>query len=149
VLFPLSVAASWLEYTHAPGELGFHLLAVVVHALCTWSLVWLLVGIALRYFDRPTRWALYASQSAYWVYLLHLPVVALLGWLLVFVDVPALVKFAIVAGVTGTVCFATYHYWVQDTWLGAFLNGKRFQLDWPWRASVPTAGDVEQVKEAP
>ena len=53
--------------------------------------------------------------------------------MLVPVDVPALVKFAVVAGVTTAVCFATYHYWVQDSWLGAFLHGKRFQLDWPWR----------------
>ena len=133
VAFPLSMYASHLEYTHPAGGPGLHLLAMVLHALCTWALIWLLVGIALRWFDRPTPWALYASQSAYWVYLLHLPVVALVGWLLVGVDVPALVKFAVVAGVTTVVCFTTYHYWVQDTWLGAFLHGRRFKVDWPWR----------------
>ncbi len=138
LLFPLSIYASHLEYAH-PGGIGFHLLATVVHAFCTWTLIWLLVGLALRYFDRPTPWALYASQSAYWVYLLHLPVICLMAWLLVFVDVSALVKFAVVCGVTTVVCLATYHYWVQDTWLGVFLNGKRFQLNWPWRtnAAVP------------
>ena len=134
LLFPLSVYASHLEYTH-PGVAHFHVLAIVLQALLTWSLIWLLVGVALRWFDRPTPWALYASQSAYWVYLLHLPVIAVMGWLLVPVNVSALAKFAIVAGVTTVVCFTTYHYWVQDTWLGAFLHGKRFKLDWPWRKS--------------
>ena len=133
VLFPLSIYASHLEYTYPGAEVSFHVLAIVLHSFCTWTLIWFFVGAALRWFDRPTPWVLYASQSSYWVYLLHLPVVSVVGWMLVPVDVPALVKFAVVAGVTTAVCFATYHYWVQDSWLGAFLHGKRFQLDWPWR----------------
>lgn len=139
VLLPLSLYASHLEYTHPADELGFHIFAVMLHALCTWALIWLFVGIALRYFDRPTPWVLYASQSSYWVFLLHLPVVCLAAWLLVPVDVSALLKFLVVSGVTTLVCFTTYHYWVQDTWLGVFLNGKRFQLDWPWRTAASVA----------
>ena len=135
VLFPLSLYASHLEYTHA-GEWGYHLLAVALHSLCTWTLIWLFVGVALRYFDRPTPWALYASQSAYWVYLLHMPVICFLAWLLAPVDVHALAKFAIVGIITTFVCFTTYHYGVQGSWLGAFLNGKRFRADWPWRGAA-------------
>ena len=135
LLFPLTIYASHLEYAHRGAEVGYHVMAVVLHAFCTWSLIWFLVGIALRFFDRPTPWALYASQSAYWVYLLHLPVICFMAWLLVPVDVHALVKFGVVAIVTTVVCFGTYHYWVQDTWMGVFLNGKRFKLDWPWRGA--------------
>jgi glucan biosynthesis protein C len=136
VAFPLSVYASYAEHTHAAEHVAFHVYAVVLHALSTWALIWLLVGIALRWFDRPTPWALYASQSAYWVYLLHLPVVCVMAWLLVQVDVSALVKFAIATVVTTVVCFGTYHYWVQDSWLGEFLHGRRFKLDWPWRETI-------------
>lgn len=134
ILFPLSLHASHLEFAAPGGALGYHVLAVTLHAICTWTLIWLFVGVALRWFDRPTAWVLYLSQSAYWVYLLHLPVVCVVAWLLLPVDVHALVKFSVVASVTTIVCFATYHYWVQGTWLGAFLNGKRFQAAWPWRA---------------
>ena len=74
--------------------------------------------------------------------LLHLPVVCVMGWLLVQVDVSALVKFALLTVVTTVVCFTTYHYWVQDSWLGAFLHGKRFKQDWPWRPE-PAAGALE------
>jgi peptidoglycan/LPS O-acetylase OafA/YrhL len=139
VLFPLSLYASYLEYQHSAAELGFHVLAIVLHAFCTWTLIWLFAGIALRYFDRPSPWALYASQSSYWVYLLHTPVVCFVAWPLVHVDAPALLKFTIVAGTTTLACFATYHYWVQDSWLGAFLHGRRFKLDWPWRAAGAVA----------
>ena len=134
LLFPLSIYASHLEYTHGVGEVGYHLVAVILHALCTWALIWLFVGAALRFFDRPTPWVLYASQSSYWVFLLHLPVICFMAWVLAPVDVSALVKFTVVAGVTPVVCFATYHYWIQGSWLGVFLHGKRFALDWPWRS---------------
>lgn len=143
LLFPLSIYASYLEYTHPAAGIGYHVIAIVLHGFATWALIWLFVGIALRYFDRGTAWTLYTSQSAYWVYLLHLPVICFVGWLLVPVDVHGAAKFTVVMLVTTVVCFTTYHYWVQDTWLGAFLNGKRFTLDWPWRpepvgvASVP------------
>lgn len=141
VLFPLSVWASHLEYTHPAAEAGFHVLAVGVHGLCTWSLIWLFTGLALRYADRPTTWALYASQSAYWVYLLHLPVTVFMAWMLAAIDAPAIAKFAAVMGVTSVVCFLTYHYWVQDSRVSVFLNGKRFKLDWPWRRAL-TQGAV-------
>jgi glucan biosynthesis protein C len=54
--------------------------------------------------------------------------------------VHGLAKFTIVTAVTTIVCFGTYHYWVQGSWLGAFLNGKRFNADWPWRAQGVVAG---------
>ena len=141
IVFPAAMYSSYLEFTH--GASGLHLVAVVLHALATWTFIWLFVGLALRYFDRPTPWVLYAGQSAYWVYLLHLPIVCLVAWLLAPMDIPALVKFALVAAVTTATCFATYHYWVQDTWLGVFLNGRRFEADWPWRARL-VEGDVER-----
>lgn len=147
ILFPLSVLASHVEYAN-PGEPHFHVLTVVVHGLCTWTMIWLFVGIALKHFDRPTPWALYASQSAYWVYLLHLPMVCLVAWLLVPYEVHAIVKYALVCTVTAVVCFATYHYSVQNTWLGAFLNGKRFSLDWPWRLGTPGEGVPPDVRRS-
>ena len=142
VLFPLSIYASRLEYAN-PGSMGHHVAAVVVHGFCTWTIIWLFVGMALRFFDRPTPWALYASQSAYWVFLLHLPVIAAVAWVLAPFDWPALVKFLVVGSVTTVVCFTTYQYWVQGSWLGVFLHGRRFDMDWPWRepAASPIAAD--------
>jgi glucan biosynthesis protein C len=132
-LFPLSVYASHLEY--ADPTVGNHVVAIVAHGFCTWALIWLFIGCALRFFDRPSPWILYASQSSYWVFLLHLPVVCFVAWVLVPYDVPAIAKFLAVATVTTVVCFVTYHYWVQNTWVSDFLNGRRFDLDWPWRAA--------------
>lgn len=142
VLFPLSLYVSQLEHAAPPPAFGIHLAAVIVHALCTWTLIYLFIGSALRFFDNESPWILYISQSSYWVFLVHLPAVCFAAWWLVQYDLPAMVKFLIVVAFTTFVCFVTYHYWVQNTWVSVFLNGRRFNLDWPWRkiGSPPTRG---------
>ena len=133
LLFPLSLYVTHLEHVAVAPAFGNHLLAVLVHGFCTWTLICLFIGSALRYFDYESPWILYISQSSYWVFLAHLPAAAFAGWWLVPYDLPAIVKFLCVTTFTTVVCFVTYHYWVQCTWISAFLNGRRFDLDWPWR----------------
>ena len=133
VLFPLSLYASHLEGSAAEAAVGYHAAAVVVHAFCTWALIYAFLGGALRLFDRESPWTLYASQSAYWVYLVHMPFVCFAAWMLAPVDLPGLVKALAVIAFTTIMCFASYHYLVQRTWVSRFLSGKRFDLDWPWR----------------
>lgn len=135
-LFPLSLYVTHLEHSAAVPSFGNHLVAVLVHGLCTWTLIALFIGGALRFFDYESPWILYISQSAYWVFLVHLPVVCFAGWWMVQYDLPAVVKFLCVTSFTTVVCFVTYHYWVQKTWVSRFLNGRRFDLDWPWRDGV-------------
>jgi peptidoglycan/LPS O-acetylase OafA/YrhL len=133
-LFPLALWASHLEYAagRAPGT-GVHLAAVVANGLATWAMVYFFIGSALRFFDRNETWILYASQSSYWVFLVHMPFVFLAGWWLAPYDWPALVKFALVVSFVAAVCLLSYHYLVQRSWMSVFLNGRRFDLPWPWR----------------
>jgi membrane-bound acyltransferase YfiQ involved in biofilm formation len=133
VLFPLSLALSHVDLQAGGASSAYHLAAVVLNGFCTWALIYAIAGWTLRFFDVASPWVLYASQSAYWVYLVHIVFVVLFAWLLVPFDLPAMVKFTLVTVATTIVCFATYHYLVQRTWVGAFLHGKRFDLDWPWR----------------
>ena len=130
--WPLSDDVTHLEHSAAVPSFGTHLVAVIVHGFCTWTLIALFVGGALRFFDYESPWILYISQSAYWVFLVHLPVACFAGWWMVQYDLPAELKFLLVIAFTMIVCFVTYHYWVQKTWVSAFLNGRRFDLDWPW-----------------
>lgn len=133
VLFPLSQYLSHWEYSASGPIEDIHLAAVLVHGLCTWTLIYLTIGCALRFFDYASPWILYTSQSSYWVFLAHLPLVYFSGWLLTPYDLPAVLKFLCVTGFTTFVCFTSYHHWVQNTRVSDFLNGRRFTLDWPWR----------------
>ena len=121
-LFPAALLASHAQWSGS----GSQAIAVLANGLCTWSLIFLFIGCAMRFFDRASRLSLYASQSAYWVFLVHLPLACLFAWWLVPHDLPALIKFSIVVLLTTVVCFVTYHYWVERTWISVFLNGRRF-----------------------
>ncbi len=131
-LFPLATYASNLDNGARGASFAFHLGAVLANGLCTWTLVYLFLGVALRFFDRESPWIVYVSQSSYWVFLVHMPLVCLAGWWLVQFDLPAVLKFLLVCGFTAAVAFPTFHYWVQKTWLSDFLHGRRFDLKWPW-----------------
>lgn len=135
LLFPLSMYASDLDNGARGASFMLHLGAVLANGLCTWTLICLFVGCALRYFDRDSPWILYVSQSSYWVFLVHMPLVCLSGWWLLQFDLPATLKFLLVCSFTGAASFLTFHYWVQKTWMSDFLHGRRFDLNWPWQES--------------
>ena len=133
ILFPLALYASELDHAVRGASVERHLVAVLLNALCTWVLIYLFIGSAMRFFDRKSRWIDYVSQSSYWVFLVHMPLVCLAGWWLVQFDFPSPLKFLLVCGFTTVAAFLSFHYWVQKTWLSSFLHGRRFDLDWPWR----------------
>lgn len=131
-LFPLATWASALDNGVRGANFEFHLAAVLANAACTWALICLFIGGTQRWLDRDSPWIIYVSQSSYWVFLVHMPLVCLAGWWLVQFDLPAVFKFLLVCGFTAIVAFLTFHYWVQKTWLSSFLHGRRFDLKWPW-----------------
>lgn len=133
ILFPLSMYASGLDNDARGADFALHLGAVLANGLCTWTLIYLFLGCALRFFDRESPWIQYVSQSSYWVFLVHLPLVFLAGWWMVQFDIYAEIKFLAVCSFTATAGLLSFHYWVQKTWLSDFLHGRRFDLDWPWR----------------
>jgi glucan biosynthesis protein C len=133
VLFPLSSWASALDNAAGGGDGLLHLFAVTTNGACTWALIYLCLGAAQRFFDRESPWIQYTSQAAYWVYLVHMPLVLLAAWWLTRYDLPAMVKFLLVCAFATLFCFLSFHYLVQKTWVSSFLHGKRFDLAWPWK----------------
>jgi hypothetical protein len=133
----VSLYLSYLENAGVQPYLLVHSAAIVAHGLCTWALVYAFIGVALRYFDYEAPWILYVSQSSYWVFLVHLPIVIFACWWLMQFNLAAELKFLAAVAFTTALCFLSYHYLVQKTWVSSFLNGKRFDLDWPWRAQRP------------
>ena len=56
VLFPLAVYASHLDNSAGGTNATLHLGAVLANGLCTWALICLFIGGALRFFDRESPW---------------------------------------------------------------------------------------------
>lgn len=94
------------------------------------TIVWLFIfgitGLFIRYGSKHSKRMRYISDSSYWVYLIHLPLTAIIPAFIWEFPLPALVKFIIVLSLTTLICFATYHYLVRNTFIGKFLNGKKY-----------------------
>ncbi len=103
-----------------------------------------LTGVFLRWFARPSRVMRYVSDSAYWVYLLHLPLVIAGCMLVVEWPVAAEVKFTVVLIASCAVLLGSYHLLCRNTVIGVFLNGRRARD----RGSRSLA-DAERGKDPP
>ena len=105
---------------------GDHLRAVVFLASSMWFMAYGLIGLFLRYMDRPSaRWR-YMADASYWIYIVHVPFVMLLPLLLAGVPLPALVKLALVSITAVGLILVTYRYFVRSTFIGKQLNGRRY-----------------------
>jgi len=100
--------------------------AMLANSLSAWLCIFAFMGLFLRYASNGSKKLRYVSDSAYWVYLIHLPLIALFAGLIAVFDIPALIKFLIVVLSTSAICYVTYHYFVRNTFIGLFLNGKKY-----------------------
>ncbi len=110
--------------------------AVVYGSLAALSSVALL-GLFELALPSPRAWVRWLADSSYWIYLMHLPVVAFLTFWLAHLDRQgwleratglawgAELKFLAASVATAAVGALSYRYLVRDTPLGTLLNGSR------------------------
>jgi glucan biosynthesis protein C len=132
LLFVVSLAPAAVDYQEGGRTAWLHWVTISLHGVLTWVLVYAFVGLFQRYLDHDSPWVAYISQSSYWVYLVHLPVVSIAAWYLLDSELPAMIKFLLVGSFTTVVAFSSYHYLVRRTFVSVLLNGRRFSLGWPW-----------------
>lgn len=102
------------------------LLASGVQALAGWCWVYALLGLCVRFLHAERPWIRYLADASYWMYLLHLPLLVGLEIVLVPLAWPILVKLALTWIVVGAALLASYHWLVRPTWIGKWLNGRRY-----------------------
>jgi peptidoglycan/LPS O-acetylase OafA/YrhL len=107
------------------SRFAVHGLALTIYALATWSSLLALVGLADRFLDRPHPNVRYFADSAYWIYLSHLPAMVLIVALVAATTLGTAPRFAIVT--VGSLAFSlvTYALFVRYTAIGRVLNGPR------------------------
>jgi peptidoglycan/LPS O-acetylase OafA/YrhL len=97
----------------------------IVQVLYTWVMSFGLIGLFRRYLSRPSPAARYVSDSSYWLYLVHLPLVIALQMIVRDWPLPALVKFVLICAVTTGVLLLSYELMVRHSWIGLLLNGRK------------------------
>ena len=113
------------SYFDYPDHGWRKLAAVLCTATYSWMMIFGLMGIFVQYLNRPNALMRYISDSSYWLYLMHLPLVVYLQIVLADTAIPGIIKFFLINLVALTLLWLSYRYVVRYTLIGAILNGKR------------------------
>ncbi len=101
------------------------LLGNFFQALFAWLMVFGSMGIFRALLSHENKTIRYISDSAYWLYLAHLPLVILAQWFVRDMPIPAMVKFIGITIVISAFLLLTYEYLIRYTIIGSMLNGPR------------------------
>lgn len=95
----------------------------LIYSAAVWIWCCVFLGFFLKYFSTQNRVGRYLSDSSYWVYLFHYPIVLTCAYAFYALEYHALVKMTISIGLTSLTCLVSYHLFVRQTWVGRLLNG--------------------------
>ncbi|MCE4554113.1 acyltransferase family protein [Roseateles cellulosilyticus] len=108
-----------------------------------WSWSFAVTGVALRFLSGHRPAVRYVADASYWIYLVHLPVVAALQVWVGDWPLHWAVKYPLVMLASLALLLLSYHALVRSTLIGQVLNGRRHprQAVAPSPVAAPT-GDV-------
>jgi ABC-type multidrug transport system ATPase subunit/peptidoglycan/LPS O-acetylase OafA/YrhL len=121
----LSIAG--LVPAFVPAEPGFEKLAFALgYGVAIWCWSFAVIGLATRFMSHASERVRYVADASYWIYLVHLPVVAALQVMVGHLPWHWSVKFPLILAASLIVLFLSYRYFVRSTFIGQTLNGRRY-----------------------
>ena len=125
VAIPVLLAGIYFFEIRAENFSLYHPLASLLEAIYAWLMIYAFLGFFRRFFSTENPKIRYLSDSAYWLYLAHLPLVMALQILVSGWDFPGPLKLLGILIVTTAILLLSYHWFVRYTWIGAILNGRK------------------------
>lgn len=116
-----------------------HVIASVLKVSYAWMMSFAFMGMFRRLLSRESRAMRYISDSSYWLYVAHLPLVILAQIAVRDWQISAVLKFTIICVWVTGVLLAVYQFMVRYTWVGRLLNGPRRRPS----ANLTRAGEIE------
>ena len=109
-------------------------LCLLLQTLLIWNMAFGMMGMFHALLRKENAFIRYLSDSSYWLYIIHLPLVVVLQFLVREWPINALLKFLLINIATITLLLISYHLLVRSTWIGWLLNGKMM----PWFPKAST-----------
>ena len=125
IVFPFALSLSVhaeLATLLIPDPTARHVLALLGQSMYAWLMIFGLTGLCQRTLHRERPVVRYLADSAYWLYLAHLPLVVAGQALVAGIDLPAAVKFLFLVTASLALLLASYSLAVRNTWIGRMLG---------------------------
>ena len=115
----------WVDAKQGTEEGGlYYLIGLVLSPITTFLLVIAFMGVSNRLFQSNNSIITYFVDASYWIYLLHLVVVFVVGSV-VITAVEPIMGVSINIILTTLICICTYHVLVRYTPIGWTLHGNK------------------------
>lgn len=139
--------AGWKsDYLSTPDETE-QLLYAVCYSLALTSLTFAFIGAGMRFFDKERPAVRYLADASYWMYIFHLPIVFFLQTAFMDVSLHWSIKFVLINLFTCIPLILSYHWMVRSTWMGAILNGRRYERALPKRGFITSTTQIRVAGE--
>ncbi|MEW4488207.1 acyltransferase family protein [Thalassoglobus sp. JC818] len=127
MVFPVGLVFAFgsSEFSPQLGETATRLISASLQVTYAWLLTFGLMGVFRRFVNAENPTIRYLSDSSYWLYLAHLPLIFVAQILVRDWSAPALVKFILINVVVTAILLLSYDKLVRYSWLGRLLNGPR------------------------
>lgn len=99
----------------------------LLSALFVWLMIFGLIGWFRTLFSRENPRVRFVSDSAYWLYIAHLPLIQIIQYWVSDWPLPSFIKLIFVCIVTTVLLLLSYRYLIRYTVIGTLLNGKRLK----------------------
>ena len=104
---------------------GIFVKRAMITTIYCWVMTFGFIGFFRFFFSGENKLVRYVSDSSYWLYLAHQPLIVATQIILSDWDIPIIIKFPLLCAVATLILLATYHLFIRYTFIGTILNGKK------------------------
>ena len=108
----------------APGPA--HFLSMILSVSYAWLMTFAFIGMFRAMISREIKWVRYLSDSSYWLYLAHLPLILVLQWIVRDWAMSPILKFLMICLVTTALLLLSYEFLIRYGWVGKMLNAHEY-----------------------
>ena len=123
--WPWHLLGACLCFPAALATMANPVVTAVPQILFAWLICFGFIGMFRRWCSAESRVMRYVSDSSYWLYLMHIPLVITLACVMQTWKIPIFIKLSMICAGTTLILLVTYQLFVRYTWIGLVLHGSR------------------------
>jgi peptidoglycan/LPS O-acetylase OafA/YrhL len=101
------------ESLQQAGSLGAFILMMAVAGILIWSVLLAVLGYGFRYLARGNRLLAYANEAVLPFYILHQPVILIIGYFVLPLPLPILAQYLLIASTAFGVTIGLYEFGIR------------------------------------
>ncbi|MDA7976401.1 MAG: acyltransferase family protein [Pirellulales bacterium] len=123
--WPWHLLGACLCFPAALATMANPVVTAVPQILFAWLMCFGFIGMFRRWCSAESRVMRYVSDSSYWLYLMHIPLVITLACVMQTWKLPIFIKLSMICAGATLILLVTYQLFVRYTWIGRVLHGPR------------------------